>query len=140
VLAVLEISLSFDNAVVNATILKTMTPVWRYRFITWGIAVAVFGMRMLFPLIIVAVIANIDPISALVMAASEPERYSQVLTGAHVSVAAFGGAFLAMVGLKHFFNQKKDLHWIASIERPLTHLGRIEAVELGMVLLLLYGV
>ena len=138
VLAILEISLSFDNAVVNASVLKEMSPVWRHRFITWGIAIAVFGMRIVFPLIIVAIIARIDPISAVVMAATDPEQYSRVLTSAHISVAAFGGAFLAMVGLKHFFNHEKDIHWIAIIERPLTRLGRIEAVEIGLVLLLLY--
>ena len=138
VLAILEISLSFDNAVVNASVLKEMSPVWRHRFITWGIAIAVFGMRIVFPLIIVAIIARIDPISAVVMAATDPEQYSRVLTSAHISVAAFGGAFLAMVGLKHFFNHEKDVHWIAIIERPLTRLGRIEAVEIGLVLLLLY--
>lgn len=138
VLAVLEVSLSFDNAVVNATVLKQMTPVWRRRFITWGIAIAVFGMRIVFPLLIVAIIARIDPFSALVMAATDPDRYSRVLTAAHVSVSAFGGAFLAMVGFKHFFDHEKDVHWIAIIERPLTRLGRIAAVELGLVLLLLY--
>ena len=58
VLSILEISLSFDNAVVNATVLKQMDPVWRHRFITWGIAIAVFGMRILFPLVIVAVLAE----------------------------------------------------------------------------------
>src|SRR5688500_13116767 len=62
VLAILEVSLSFDNAVVNATVLKQMTPVWRRRFITWGIAIAVFGMRIVFPLLIVAIIARIDPL------------------------------------------------------------------------------
>ena len=140
VLAILEVSLSFDNAVVNATVLKEMTPVWRHRFLTWGIAIAVFGMRIIFPLAIVAIIARIDPWSALVMAATDPDQYSRVLTSAHVSVAAFGGAFLAMVGLKHFFNQEKEIHWITVIERPLTRLGRIEAVELGLVLLLLYAI
>ena len=138
VLAILEVSLSFDNAVVNATVLKEMTPVWRRRFITWGIAIAVFGMRIVFPLVIVAIIARIDPFSALVMAATDPDRYSRVLTTAHVSVSAFGGAFLAMVGLNHFIDHEKDVHWIAIIERPLTRLGRIKAVELGLVLLLLY--
>ena len=138
VLGILEVSLSFDNAVVNAVVLKRMTPVWRHRFITWGIAIAVFGMRIIFPLLIVAVITHIDPFSALVMAVTDPDRYSRVLTSAHISVSAFGGAFLAMVGLKHFFNREKDVHWIGVIERPLTKLGRIEAVELGMVLLLLY--
>ncbi|HXG53558.1 MAG TPA: DUF475 domain-containing protein [candidate division Zixibacteria bacterium] len=137
VLAILEVSLSFDNAVVNATVLRKMTPVWRRRFITWGIAIAVFGMRIVFPLLVVAVIASIDPLSALVMAATDPDRYSRVLASAHVSVSAFGGAFLAMVGLKHFFNHEKDVHWIAVIERPLARLGRIEAVELGLVLILL---
>ena len=46
-LAVLEISLSFDNAVVNAVVLKDMDPVWRQRFLTWGMLIAVFGMRIL---------------------------------------------------------------------------------------------
>ena len=140
VLAILEVSLSFDNAVVNATVLKEMTPVWRQRFLTWGIAIAVFGMRIVFPLVIVAIIARIDPWSALVMAATDPDQYSKVLISAHVSVAAFGGAFLAMVGLKHFFNKEKDIHWITILERPLTRLGRIEAVELGLVLVLLYAI
>jgi len=140
VLAILEISLSFDNAIVNATVLKDMTQIWRRRFITWGIPIAVFGMRVVFPLLIVAIGAWIDPVSALVMAATDPDEYSRVLTSAHVSVSAFGGAFLAMVGLRHFFDYEKDVHWIAVIEHPLTRLGRIEAVELGLVLLLLYAI
>jgi hypothetical protein len=138
VLAVLEISLSFDNAVVNATVLREMDPVWRRRFITWGIAIAVFGMRIVFPLVIVAVIAQIGPIAAVVLAATDPDRYSEIIQSAHVSVSAFGGAFLAMVGLRHFFNADKDVHWISVIERPLVKLGRIEAVELGLVMLTLY--
>src|SRR5574341_2039212 len=138
ILAVLEVSLSFDNAVVNATVLREMTPLWRHRFITWGIAIAVFGMRIIFPLIIVAVVANIDPISALTMAATAPDEYSRLLTSARVAVSAFGGAFLAMVGLGHFFDDEKNVHWIGVIERPLTRVGRIEAAELGLVLLLLY--
>jgi uncharacterized protein len=140
VLAVLEVSLSFDNAVVNATVLRQMDPVWRRRFITWGIAIAVFGMRIVFPLAIVAIIAGISPWAALVMAATDPDAYSRTLTSAHVSVAAFGGAFLAMVGLSHFFDKEKDVHWIGMIEAPLARLGRIEAVEIGVVLALLWGV
>ncbi len=140
VLAILEVSLSFDNAVVNASVLREMTPEWRHRFITWGIAIAVFGMRIVFPLAIVAIIARIDPFSAVKMAALNPDEYSRVLTTAHVPVAAFGGAFLAMVGLKHFIDREKDVHWFAAIERPLTRLGRIEAFALGLCLLLLYAV
>jgi hypothetical protein len=140
VLAVLEVSLSFDNAVVNATVLREMDAVWRRRFITWGIAIAVFGMRIVFPLVIVAFVARIDPWEALVLSITQPERYSHIIEGAHVTVSAFGGAFLVMVGLKHFFNQEKDVHWIPMVERPLAWVGRIEAVGIGLVLLTLWGV
>jgi hypothetical protein len=115
-----------------------MTPVWRRRFITWGITIAVFGMRIVFPLVIVAIIARINPIAALSMAITDPDKYSNVLSSAHICVSSFGGAFLAMVGLRHFFDCEKTVHWIARIERPLTRLGRVEAVELGLVMLLLY--
>lgn len=140
VLAVLEVSLSFDNAVVNATVLREMDPVWRRRFITWGIAIAVFGMRIVFPLVIVAIVARIDPWRALVLSATQPEEYSRIIASAHVSVAAFGGAFLLMVGFKHFLDQGKDVHWIAAVERPLVYVGRVEAFGLGMVLLALWAI
>jgi hypothetical protein len=140
VLGVLEVSLSFDNAVVNATVLREMDAVWRRRFVTWGIAIAVFGMRVVFPLLIVAVVGHISPWAAVVMAATEPSVYARHLTEAHVTVSAFGGAFLAMVGLKHFLDTEKEVHWLDFIERPLTRLGRIEAVQLGLVLLLLWAI
>ena len=140
VLAVLEVSLSFDNAVVNATVLREMDPVWRRRFITWGIAIAVFGMRIVFPLVIVAIIAKLNPWGALVLAATQPDEYSRIIESAHVTVAAFGGSFLIMVGLKHFFDQEKEVHWIPFVERPMTYVGRVEAVGIGLVLLAMWGV
>lgn len=140
ILAVLEVSLSFDNAVVNATVLKDMSPTWRHRFLTWGMVIAVFGMRMIFPLIIVAVVAGVGPIEATKLAIFEPQRYSEIMISAHVSVAAFGGAFLMMVFLKFFIDEEKDIHWISIIEQPLSKLHRIEAVEMGIVLLIMYVV
>lgn len=140
VLAVLEVSLSFDNAVVNATVLREMDPLWQRRFMTWGIAIAVFGMRIVFPLAIVAVIAHIDPWNAVVLSLTRPDEYSRIIASAHVSVAAFGGAFLLMVGFKHFLNKDKQLHWIALVERPLVSVGRIEAFGLGIVLFGLWAV
>lgn len=140
VLAVLEVSLSFDNAVLNATVLQEMDAVWRRRFITWGILIAVVGMRVFLPLLIVAILGNLGPIEAVVLAVTEPDRYAEILTSAHISVAAFGGAFLAMVGLQFFFDNEKDLHWLRVIEAPLSRLGRVEAVSLGVVLLVLYAI
>lgn len=125
VLAVLEISLSFDNAVVNATVLKDMDEVWRRRFITWGMLIAVFGMRIIFPILIVSVLAGVSPISALMIAVDTPDQYAVLMNEAHVSVMAFGGAFLMMVGLDFFFDDEKE-HWIPLIEKPLTHLEKFK--------------
>lgn len=140
VLAVLEVSLSFDNAVVNAKVLMSMSAVWRRRFITWGMVVAVFGMRVVFPLLVVGLMARISPWEALVLAVGKPDEYARIMVGAHVSIAAFGGSFLAMVGLKYFFNVKKSIHWVRMIEEPLTKLGKIEAVEIALILMTLYGI
>ncbi|WPU63541.1 DUF475 domain-containing protein [Peredibacter starrii] len=138
VLSVLEISLSFDNAVVNAIVLKKMTPLWQRRFLTWGVLIAVFGMRLVFPLLLVGVVAHLNPIDALVMAATKPDEYAQIMLSAHVSIAAYGGAFLMMVALKYFFEEGKDVHWISIIEAPIAKLGRMEAVEIGVTLITLY--
>jgi hypothetical protein len=137
VLAVLEISLSFDNAIVNAKILKDMTPVWQRRFLTWGILIAVFGMRIVFPLVIVAVAAWINPISALELAMTRPDEYARILNESHVGIAAFGGAFLFMVGLKYFFDAEKDVHWVVALESRLSRFASVQGIEIGVVLALM---
>ena len=135
VLAVLEISLSFDNAAVNASILKDMDPVWQQRFLTWGIAIAVFGMRIVFPLVIVMVAAGIGPIDAIDLALTKPAEYQRIVSDAHIGLMGFGGAFLGMVGLKFFFDSEKELNWIEMLERPLAKVADIEAVSIGLVLI-----
>ena len=138
VLGVLEISLSFDNAVVNATVLKHTSPKWRRRFLTWGMAIAVFGMRFAFPLVVVSVVVQIGPIEAMRLATFQPSEYALVLTRAHVPLQAFGGTFLGMVCLKYFFDADKRVHWIAPLEERLSWLGRFEAIEIGIMLLAIY--
>ncbi len=138
ILSVLEISLSFDNAVVNAIVLKKMTPLWQHRFLTWGILIAVFGMRLVFPLILVGVVAHLDPITALTLAATKPDEYAQIMLSAHVSIAAYGGAFLMMVALKYFFEDAKEVFWIPVVERPASLMGKMEGIEIGIVLVMLY--
>ena len=140
VLSVLEVSLSFDNAVVNAAVLRHMDAIWRRRFLTWGIAFAVFGMRIVFPLAIVAIAASLGPIEAIRLAAANPAEYERIITSAHVGIAGFGGAFLAMVGLKFFFDSEKEVHWIDVIETRLSKLSSVDAIEIAFVLLALYGI
>lgn len=140
VLGVLEVSLSFDNAVVNATVLRDMDEKWRRRFLTWGVLIAVFGMRILFPVAIVAIAAKVGPIAAIELAAGDPKRYQEIIEGAHIGIAGFGGAFLGMVGLNFFLDADKDTHWIGPIERPIAGLSQISGVAIGIVLLVMYGV
>jgi uncharacterized protein len=140
VLGVLEVSLSFDNAVVNATVLRDMDEIWRRRFLTWGILIAVFGMRIVFPVAIVAIAASLGPIEAIRLAASEPLEYQRIITEAHLGIAGFGGAFLGMVGLKFFFDADKDVHWIAVVEERLAKFSNVQAVEIAIILLALYGI
>ncbi|MHA7820448.1 MAG: DUF475 domain-containing protein [Erythrobacter sp.] len=134
VLAVLEVSLSFDNAAVNASILKDMDPVWQQRFLTWGIAIAVFGMRIVFPIIIVMVAASLGPVDAVRLALAEPAEYQRIVSDAHIGLMGFGGAFLGMVGFSFFFDDEKELDWIGVIERPLARVANIEAMAIGLVL------
>ncbi|WP_374352787.1 DUF475 domain-containing protein [Chitinimonas sp.] len=140
ILSVLEVSLSFDNAVVNATVLKDMDDKWRHRFMTWGMLIAVFGMRVVFPVLIVAVIAHMNPYAAFMMAVNDPAKYATTLTSAHIVVAGFGGAFLMMVFLKFFLDKEKDIHWVHVIEAPLSKLGKMEAVEIAVCLAAVYGI
>ena len=135
-LTMLETSLSFDNAVVNAGILKHWDEKWRRRFLVWGILIAVFGMRIVFPLLVVAVAGHVGPIQALDLAINDPDEYSRILTSAHHEIAAFGGAFLMMVFLKFFVARHKTEHWFKLIERPLTRLGKMEAIEAALTLVL----
>ncbi len=139
-LSVLEISLSFDNAVVNATVIAKMNEVWKRRFLTWGIAIAVFGMRFFFPLAIVSIIADVSLWDSLVMSFSKPEDYAKMMQGAHLAVSAFGGSFLLMVALDFFLSQEKEVHWIHAIEKPASKLAAFQSIELIVALSVLMGI
>jgi uncharacterized protein len=140
VLGILEVSLSFDNAVVDAGILKNMDDKWRNRFLTWWVLISVVGMRVIFPILLVAIFGHLDPWHALQLALHDQQQYSQILSMHHHSISWFGGAFLMMVWLKFFFDSAKDIHWLHYLEKKLTKLGKIEAVEVVAVLLILVWV
>lgn len=127
-LAVLEISISFDNAIVNATVLKKMTPRWQQIFVTWGILIAVFGMRLIFPIVIVAVASGLGFTEVVDQAINNPDLYAKNLEEANPVIAAFGGTFLLMVCLGYFLDPDKDAHWVGPVERGLGGLGRIDSI------------
>ncbi|AVH97679.1 hypothetical protein GCM10010497_50560 [Streptomyces cinereoruber] len=136
ILSILEISLSFDNAVVNAGILKKMNAFWQKIFLTIGILIAVFGMRLVFPVAIVAISAKVGPIEAVQLALDEPERYEALVTDAHPAIAAFGGMFLLMIFLDFIF-EDRDHKWLAWLERPLAKLGKVDMLSVCVALIAL---
>ncbi|MGW2474370.1 DUF475 domain-containing protein [Streptomyces sp. NPDC001665] len=136
ILSVLEISLSFDNAVVNAGILKKMSAFWQKIFLTIGVIIAVFGMRLVFPVVIVAITASLNPIDAIDLSFNDPDRYKELVTDAHPAIAAFGGMFLLMIFLDFIF-EDRDIQWLRWIERPLAKLGKVDMLSVCIALIVL---
>ncbi len=136
-LCILEISLSFDNAVVNATVIKKMDEVWKKRFLLWGMLIAVFGMRFIFPVIIVSIAGGISLLDSVSMALNRPDQYAEMMINAHLSVSSYGGAFLLMVALHFFFNAKKDMHWFPVIEGPFAKFATVKSSEIMLALIII---
>lgn len=128
VLAILEVSLSFDNAVINAMKLEKMSDKWRHRFITWGILIAVFGMRFLFPLLVVSIFAKLNILSVLNMALNDVQQYAHYLELTHAPIVTFGGAFLLMLFMNYFTDSEKNVHWIKILEAKLQCLSKYKGI------------
>jgi hypothetical protein len=126
ILVVLEISFSFDNAVVNAKILERMSPFWQRIFLTVGIAIAVVGMRLLFPIVIVAVAAKMGFSEVVSLALHDPHTYAEKLGEAHHLIAMFGGTYLLLIFLDFVIDEEKDLHWLRKLEGPLARAGKVD--------------
>jgi uncharacterized protein len=136
ILAILEVSLSFDNAVVNATVLQKMNPYWQRIFLTVGILIAVFGMRLLFPLIVVTIAGHISPVKAVDLALHHPHEYAAKLTEAHPAIGAFGGIFLLMIFLDFLF-EDQEIKWLVPLERPLAKIGKLDQSSVIIALIFL---
>lgn len=117
-LAVIEVTFSFENAVINSQVLSGMNKFWRTVFLTVGIAIAVFGVRLILPLFLVSSSTGSSLGHVLDLALNQPELYSEELHSAYPVIAAFGGVFLLMIGLR-FFGEKREVMWLDQIEAPL---------------------
>ncbi|WP_069465734.1 DUF475 domain-containing protein [Actinacidiphila rubida] len=140
ILSVLEISLSFDNAVINAGILRKLNAFWQKMFLTVGVLIAVFGMRLVFPVIIVAITAKLSPWEAVKVAINDHDRYETLVTNAHPAIAAFGGMFLLMIFLDFIF-EEREITWLSWLEKPLAKLGKLDmlSVVIAMVTLVVFA-
>ena len=138
VLSILEVSLSFDNAVVNAAKLEKMSPIWQKRFLTWGIWIAVFGMRLVFPIAVVAIFAHLGFVDVIQMALNDPDKYAHYLHISHPPIITFGATFLMLLFLTFFMNHNKEIHWFKWLEDKLAALGRVRGLNVVLTLIMLY--
>lgn len=137
VLCALEITFSFDNAVVNAKILGRMSTFWREMFMTVGILIAVFGMRLVLPLVLVVLTANLDIATVANLALNNPTEYAEKLKDAHPIIASFGGMFLLMIFLEFMLDYKRDVQWLKIIERPFLKIGQLDQMPVLLSLIAL---
>ena len=110
-LGLLELSLSIDNAVVNANVLDSMDEKWRWSFFYFGLTIAVFGLRFFFPLALVALATSHGIGDTLRLALYDRDLYHSALEAHEGKIYDFGSGFL--------FDKEKDLSWIHVIEGSL---------------------
>lgn len=123
VLIAIEIAFSFDNAIINAKVLERLSGLWQQLFLTLGMVIAILGMRLVFPILIVAVTAHLPWRQVIDEALHQPALYSSHLAAAHVTIAAFGGAFLLTLALNFLFDDAREVLWLKQPEEQLQRLG-----------------
>ena len=134
ILVVLEVTFSFDNAVINSKVLASMSPAWQKVFLTVGIFVAVFVVRFILPIFIVMVASGHGFTEVVDLAINKPAEYGHILHEASPMIDAFGGAFLIMIGLSYFIDYNKRIHWVSHVEPWLAKAGRFENFKVCLML------
>lgn len=145
ILIVLEVTLSFDNAIINAKVLEGMSMFWRRMFLSVGIIIAVFGVRFLLPVVLVSATTGIGPWEVMKLAFENGDphvegTYGYYVLEAHPQLASLAGMFLMMLFFNWLFNGK-DHPWIKFLEVPLGKLEKINTLPtvLSVTALLIYA-
>lgn len=136
ILVVMEVTFSFDNAVINSKILARLSPLWQTLFLTVGIFFAVFVVRFLFPILIVMLATGLPGDKVIDLALNHPDEYAHHVEEAGPMIEAFGGTFLLMIGVYYFVDRQKNDHWLKRIETGLSIVARVRFIKLGSMLAL----
>ncbi|HEU0266761.1 MAG TPA: DUF475 domain-containing protein [Candidatus Saccharimonadaceae bacterium] len=123
ILMIIELTFSFDNAIINARVLERMSAAWQRIFMSAGIIIAVFGMRVLFPIVLVMVTAHRGFGEVVNLALYHQGQYAVLLEGTRLSIESFGGSFLMMLALGFLFDNDRDTHWVRRLEKSLQRYG-----------------
>ncbi len=108
-LIVFEVVNSIDNAIVNASVLKTMSLLWRKRFLLIGIFTSVFLVRFILPLIIVWISVPTISGSELFLAfVGQSEVAYHAIELQKPLILMFGGMFLLYLYFHWLFLEQKE--------------------------------
>jgi len=117
ILILIEVTFSMDNAIINAKTLVKLAPIWRTMFLTVGIFIAIFGVRLVLPVVLVMITAQLDWTTVVELAIKDPSSYGHALEEAYPQIAAFGGSFLLMLALHFFLDKSRQVHWFKGFEK-----------------------
>jgi hypothetical protein len=108
-LIVFEVVNSVDNAIVNASVLKTMSLVWRKRFLLIGIVTSVFLVRFILPLIIVWIsVPGISGQDLFLAFTGQSAVAAEAIEAQKPLILMFGGVFLLYLYFHWLFLEKKE--------------------------------
>ena len=107
-LAIFESITSIDNAIINAEILATMQAKARRWFLTWGILIAVFGIRGILPWLIVWVMApGLSPWQALTATFTDDPAAQKAIQDSAPVLLIGGGVFFIFLFCNWLFQEPK---------------------------------
>jgi uncharacterized protein len=107
-LIVFESITSIDNAIINAEVLATMQARARRWFLTWGMAIAVFGVRGLLPWLIVWVMSpGLDPWQALTATFTDDPTAQKAIQDSAPILLIGGGVFFIFLFCNWLFQEPK---------------------------------
>jgi len=107
-LVLFETVTSLDNAIINAEVLSTMAARARRWFMTWGLLIAVFGIRLLLPWLIVWISSPaLGPWEALTATFSSDPQVAAAIEESAPILLIGGGTFLIFLFLHWLFLEEK---------------------------------
>jgi len=107
----LKYTVDFKRAIGdNANKLREMQPLWQRRFLTWGILIAVFGMRIVFPLLIVVIAAlrGVGDANVTVLEVFVAYSVALLLTTVPLAPGGAGTVDAALIGMLVAFGAEFD--------------------------------
>lgn len=108
-LMVFESISSFDNAIINAEVLTTMSARARRWFLLWGILIAVFLVRFLLPWVVVwAALPGLGPMGALASTFSSDSKVHAAIEESAPVLLTGGGTFLLFLFFHWLFLETKN--------------------------------